>query len=112
MRKMAFGVLLARRFAVFLQEPGFLLPDGHVAVVKLQRVVGAPQGVNGAVYSTIAGVTVANLIYLPHFFKKANILSLRLTRPKPEIMLQCYRTGFSSSWLVMMAIYSRTSAGL
>ena len=60
-------------------------------------VLGFGMGVNGAVYSTIAGVTVANLIYLPHFFKKANILSLRLTRPKPEIMLQCYRTGFSSS---------------
>lgn len=60
-------------------------------------VLGLGMGVNGAVYSTIAGVAVANLIYLPHFLKKSNILSLRLTRPEPGTMFQCYRTGFSSS---------------
>ncbi len=60
-------------------------------------VLGFGMGVNGAVYSTIAGVAVANLIYLPHFLKKSNILSLRLTRPEPGTMFQCYRTGFSSS---------------
>ena len=54
-------------------------------------------GINGAVYSTIVGVGAAVLIYLPHFFKKTNILSLRLTKPDFRVMAQCYRTGFSSS---------------
>ena len=54
-------------------------------------------GINGAVYSTIVGVGAAVLIYLPHFFKKANILSLRLAKPDFKVMAQCYRTGFSSS---------------
>lgn len=54
-------------------------------------------GINGAVYSTIVGVGAAVLIYLPHFFKKANILSLRLAKPDFKVMAKCYRTGFSSS---------------
>lgn len=60
-------------------------------------VLGFKMGINGAVYSTIVGVGAAVLIYLPHFFKKANILSLRLARPDFKVMAQCYRTGFSSS---------------
>lgn len=60
-------------------------------------VLGFGMGINGAVYSTIVGVGAAVLIYLPHFFKKANILSLRLARPDFKVMFQCYRTGFSSS---------------
>lgn len=60
-------------------------------------VLGFGMGINGAVYSTIVGVGAAVLIYLPHFFKKANILSLKLTRPDFQVMLQSYRTGFSSS---------------
>ena len=60
-------------------------------------VLGFKMGINGAVYSTIVGVGAAVLIYLPHFFKKANILSLRLARPDFKVMGQCYRTGFSSS---------------
>lgn len=60
-------------------------------------VLGFHMGINGAVYSTIVGVGAAVLIYLPHFFKKSNILSLGLTRPDFKVMFQCYRTGFSSS---------------
>lgn len=60
-------------------------------------VLGFGMGINGAVYSTIVGVGAAVLIYLPHFFRKANILSLRLNRPDFKVMFQCYRTGFSSS---------------
>ena len=60
-------------------------------------VLGFDMGINGAVYSTIVGVGAAVLIYLPHFFKRANILSLRLARPDFKVMFQCYRTGFSSS---------------
>ena len=60
-------------------------------------VLGFKMGINGAVYSTIVGVGAAVLIYLPHFFKKANLLSLRLARPDFKVMAQCYRTGFSSS---------------
>lgn len=60
-------------------------------------VLGFKMGINGAVYSTIVGVGTAVLIYLPHFFQRANILSLGLTRPNFKVMLQCYRTGFSSS---------------
>lgn len=60
-------------------------------------VLGFKMGINGAVYSTIVGVGAAVLIYLPHFFKKTNILSLRLARPDFKVMAQCYRTGFSSS---------------
>ena len=60
-------------------------------------VLGFKMGINGAVYSTIVGVGAAVLIYLPHFFKKANILSLRMARPDFKVMAQCYRTGFSSS---------------
>ena len=60
-------------------------------------VLGFSMGINGAVYSTIVGVGAAVLIYLPHFFRKANILSLRLNRPDFKVMFQCYRTGFSSS---------------
>lgn len=60
-------------------------------------VLGFGMGINGAVYSTIVGVGAAVLIYLPHFFHKANILSLGLNRPNFSVMLQCYRTGFSTS---------------
>lgn len=60
-------------------------------------VLGFGMGINGAVYSTIVGVGAAVLIYLPHFFEKANILSLGLPRPNFSVMFQCYRTGFSSS---------------
>lgn len=60
-------------------------------------VLGFHMGINGAVYSTIVGVGAAVLIYLPHFFKKSNTLSLGLTRPDFKVMFQCYRTGFSSS---------------
>lgn len=60
-------------------------------------VLGFDMGINGAVYSTIVGVGAAVLIYLPHFFQKANILSLGLNRPNFSVMFQCYRTGFSTS---------------
>lgn len=60
-------------------------------------VLGFHMGINGAVYSTIVGVGAAVLIYLPHFFRKGTILSLGLTRPDIQVMLQCCRTGFSSS---------------
>ena len=60
-------------------------------------VLGFNMGINGAVYSTIVGVGAAVLIYLPHFFQKANILSLGLNRPNFSVMFQCYRTGFSTS---------------
>lgn len=60
-------------------------------------VLGFGMGINGAVYSTIVGVGAAVLIYLPHFFQKANILSLGLNRPNFSVMFQCYRTGFSTS---------------
>ena len=60
-------------------------------------VLGFGMGINGAVYSTIVGVGAAVLIYLPHFFKKPNILSLGFSRPDFKVMFQCYRTGFSSS---------------
>ena len=62
-------------------------------------VLGFHMGINGAVYSTIVGVGVSVLIYLPHFFRKANILSLKLAHPDFKVMFQCYRSGFSSSSL-------------
>lgn len=60
-------------------------------------VLGCGMGINGAAYATIVGVGAAVLIYLPHFFQKANILSLRFARPDFKTMFQCWRTGFSSS---------------
>lgn len=60
-------------------------------------VLGFDMGVRGAIYSTILGTTAGILIYLPHFFRKSNILSLRLVRPRVTTVLPCFKTGFSSS---------------
>lgn len=61
-------------------------------------VLGLGLGVRGAIYSTIIGTATGILIYLPHFFSRSNLLSLRLPRkPDPRLMFQCYRTGFSTS---------------
>ena len=61
-------------------------------------VLGFGLGVKGAIYSTIIGTATGIIIYLPHFFCRGNLLSLRLpTRPDFKQMLQCYRTGFSTS---------------
>ncbi len=60
-------------------------------------VLGFDMGIKGAVWATILGTAAGVLIYLPHFFVKSNILSLRLTKPDFPLMMSCYRTGFSSS---------------
>ena len=61
-------------------------------------VLGFGLGVRGAIYSTIIGTATGILIYLPHFFSRGNLLSLRLPhKPDPRLMFQCYRTGFSTS---------------
>lgn len=61
-------------------------------------VLGFGLGVKGAIYSTIIGTATGILIYLPHFFSRGNLLSLRLpAKPDPKLMFQCYRTGFSTS---------------
>ena len=60
-------------------------------------VLGLGMGVRGAIYSTILGTAVGILIYLPHFFRKSNILSLRLVIPQASTVLPCFKTGFSSS---------------
>lgn len=61
-------------------------------------VLGFGMGVQGAIYSTIIGTATGVLIYLPHFFYRGNLLSLRLpAKPDFKLMFQCYRTGFSTS---------------
>ncbi len=54
-------------------------------------------GVRGAIYSTILGTLAGIIIYLPHFFRKSNILSLRLMRPNMVTIVPCFKRGFSSS---------------
>ncbi len=60
-------------------------------------VLGLDMGVKGAIYSTIIGTAAGILIYLPHFFRKSNILSLRIVRPRMSTILPCFKTGFASS---------------
>jgi len=60
-------------------------------------VLGFRMGVLGAILATILGTAAGVLIYLPHFFKKYNILTLKLVRPDVREVFQAFRIGFASS---------------
>lgn len=70
-------------------------------------VLGFGMGVKGAIWATILGTASGVLIYLPHFFRKSNILSLHMAKPDLKLILRCYRTGFSSSsqYLYQFALF-------
>lgn len=65
--------------------------------LSLVLVLGLDLGVRGAIYSTILGTSAGILIYLPHFFRKSNILSLQLAWPRAAAVLPSLRIGFASS---------------
>ncbi len=60
-------------------------------------VLGFNMGIRGAIWSTILGTAAGIVIYLPHFFLKSNIISLRLQKPQRNTVLPAFCTGFSSS---------------
>lgn len=87
---------------------GFGLAVANLLDVALSfvLVLRFDMGVRGAIYSTILGTAAGILIYLPHFFFKGNILSLRLAKLKASVVLPCFRLGFAASsqflWQVIL----------
>ncbi len=80
-----------------LAAAGFVVGNVLDVVLNYVFVIVCDYGVRGAIFSTVIGLSVGNLIFLPHLFLKYNILGLQWVRPDWREVYNSYKNGFSSS---------------